>query len=168
MMRWGKAERIDANTTRFSQLVPDSYQVRTHPAGYYLKSARYDGRDVLDEPVYVQPGRGEFSLVLSANGAVVNGEVADNDGPVAGVRTVLIPNDRTRTQLYKVATTDQFGQFEIRDIAPGGYKIFAWQEIEYGFWLDPNVVAEVEALGRRVDVEEGDLVEIDLDAIAAE
>ena len=29
--------------------------------------------------------------------------------------------------------------------------------------IDPNVVAEVEALGRRIDVVEGDLVEIDLD-----
>lgn len=69
---------------------------------------------------------------------------------------MLVPDDRTRKDLYHSVATDQYGVYAITGIAPGRYKIFAWERIDSSAWLDPNVVAEVESQGVRVELEEGD------------
>jgi protocatechuate 3,4-dioxygenase beta subunit len=51
------------------------------------------------------------------------------------------PSRRTQYTLFKEQTTDQYGHFELRGIAPGDYKLFSWEEAESGAWEIPNSCA---------------------------
>lgn len=155
----GAATRVaDNGEFRFGSVAADSYRVRAGnmPSGLYLKSARYAGHDALNEFVRVEEGAGEFEVVLSANGAGVEGRIARDGEGVTGAQVVVIPDDRQRDYLYKSAVTDQNGVFMLTAIAPGRYKVFAWERIEPSAWTDPRVLAEFEDQGVRVEVKEGD------------
>lgn len=78
-----------------------------------------------------------------------------------------MPDDRTRKDLVHSVATDQYGVYGIVGIAPGRYKVFAWERIEFSAWLDPNVVAEVETQGMRVELEEGDAKRVTPELIEA-
>ena len=94
----------------------------------------------------------ELDVVLASDGGQVEGVVSDaNDKPVLGATVVLIPNDaalRTRFDYTRDAVTDQAGHFELKGVAPGEYKLFAWDDIEESSWFDPDVLRGYEAKGK--------------------
>jgi hypothetical protein len=96
-------------------------------------------------------------------GGVINGEGL----PAVGVWVVLVPEGkhRTRLSLYKKAQTDQHGQFLLRGISPGDYKLFSWNEVEFGAWEDPDFLKAFEDKGEKVTVQEGEAKSINLTAI---
>jgi hypothetical protein len=110
----------------------------------------------LNELVRVEEGGGVFEVVLSANGAQLDGQISRDGEGVSGVEVVVIPDDRQRQDLYKSGWTDQYGVFSLTAIAPGRYKVFAWGKIDNYGWLNPDLVADVEDQGVRVEVKEGD------------
>ncbi|HJX94885.1 MAG TPA: hypothetical protein VJ324_04655, partial [Candidatus Acidoferrum sp.] len=66
---------------------------------------------------------------------------------------------------FKQRTTDQYGRFDIRGIAPGDYKLFSWEQVEPNAWEDPDFLKQFEAKGQRVSLQEGDVKSMDLVAI---
>lgn len=154
--------RFEGLTTGLFRLVPSA------STSFYLKSARYEGRDVLTEPVYIQPDGGRFSFTLSTNGGLVSGRALIGDEPASDAQVVLIPDDRQRRDRYRFVVTDQNGQYSISSVAPGGYKLFAWEYIRFNSWHRADVVAEVENDGERIDVEEKDVIEMNLELIERE
>ena len=42
----------------------------------------------------------------------------------------------------------------MRDIAPGDYKLFAWESLDGSEYFDPDFLKQYEVLGRQVHVEE--------------
>jgi len=94
---------------------------------------------------------------------------ADNQ-PLSGATVVLVPEPRRRDQsrLYDEASTDQYGHFQLRGIAPGEYKLFAWEEIERGAYRDPDFLRRHEKRGEVVRLAEGEAKSISLTVIAAE
>ena len=85
-----------------------------------------------------------------------------------GSQVVLIPDQRTdRSELYKVATTDQNGRFTFRGLAPGGYRLYAWESIEANAWYDGDVLSQYQALGRPVRIQESAKEAVDLKIIPA-
>jgi hypothetical protein len=42
------------------------------------------------------------------------------------------------------------------NIAPGEYKLFAWEGVEPGAWMDPEVLRDQDSLGMKVVLIEGD------------
>ena len=75
--------------------------------------------------------------------------------PVAGIQTVLIA-DRYRDQLdaYRTTVADSSGHFTFRGIAPGEYKIFAWEGIDDFAYFDPDFLRAFEQQGRPVSISE--------------
>jgi hypothetical protein len=147
------------------------------PPGYspdfYLKSARLNGEDILEKGFTVGGGsaRGPLEVVLSSASARIEGTVTDeNDLPSAGAVVVLVPEGDRRKQfrLYKDTTTDQYGQFILRGVAPGMYKLFSWKEVETNAWEDPDYLAPFENEGTKVTAEENGRVTTRLRLIAAE
>jgi hypothetical protein len=125
----------------------------------YLKAARANGEDFLEKGLAVGAGsgRGPLEIVLSTAGARIDGSVTDeNDLPSAGAVVTLVPEGDRRKQfrLYMATTTDQHGQFILRGIAPGTYKLFSWKELEDNAWEDPEFLAPFESQGTRVTAEE--------------
>lgn len=108
-----------------------------------------------------------MEIVLSANAARLDGQITRDDEGVPGANVVLIPDDRARKDLYHSTATDQYGVYAITGIAPGRYKVFAWERIDYSAWLDPNVLAAVESQGVRVELEEKDAKRVSPELIEA-
>jgi protocatechuate 3,4-dioxygenase beta subunit len=154
------------------QLARYSLSVYSDSDVYYQKSARLGGQDVLESGLDLTHGvSGTLEVVLSANGGQIEGVVLNaSEQPEAGATVVLVPDQPRRSQirLYKDATTDQYGRFTIAGIAPGGYKLFAWEEVEAGAYEDPDYLKTFEALGEPRTIREGSRESAQLKLIPAE
>jgi protocatechuate 3,4-dioxygenase beta subunit len=146
----------------------DTYRLLTYGESpdCYLKSVRYGASDALEDGFTVQGGSdAALEVTISSQGARVHGTVTHADGlPAAGVWVVLVPDEAHRGQLrlYKKKTTDQYGHFDLRGIAPGNYKLFGWEEVEQGAWEDPDFLKSFEEKGEKMSVQESDSKSIDL------
>lgn len=112
--------------------------------------------------------RGPLEIVLDTGGTRIDGSVTDENGlPFAGAVVALVPDVDRRTQfrLYMDATADQHGQFVLRGIAPGAYKLFSWKEVEDHGWEEPEFLASFESQGTRVIAEENGHIAIRLKLI---
>jgi hypothetical protein len=67
--------------------------------------------------------------------------------------------------LYKSQSTDQYGHFDLRGIAPGDYKLFTWDEVEEGAWEDADFLKPFEEKGEKVRAQEGDSKSVNLTEI---
>ena len=106
---------------------------------------------------------------MSGAGGVVEGSVRiEQDRVFTGAQVVLIPAARRdRRDLYKTASVDQYGRFTIQGIAPGAYKVFAWEDAPSGAYLDPGFVRQYEEMGTSVDIEQGGSVQAQVYLIPA-
>jgi hypothetical protein len=92
------------------------YEVQVYAGGDLIpKSIRSEDADVLQEGLTVtRSGNLPLEIALSNDAANVGGIVQDKDDqPVSGATVVLIPEAklRFRHDLYKEASTDQFGRY---------------------------------------------------------
>jgi protocatechuate 3,4-dioxygenase beta subunit len=166
-------------TVTIEDVSEGNYQVGVggQPPGYspdfYLKSARANGEDILEKGLTVGPGsaRGPLEIVLSSMSTRIEGTVTDeNDLPSAGAVVALVPelDRRKQFRLYEDTTTDQYGQFILRGVAPGMYKLFSWKEVENNAWEDPEFLALFESQGTKVTAEENGHINIRLKLIPTE
>jgi len=70
--------------------------------------------------------------------------------------------------LYQSVVTDASGHFKIGGVAPGDYKLFAWDNLEPYAYFDPVVLDKVETRGRPVHIAESSNQTVNLSVIAAE
>jgi len=135
----------------------------------YIKDVQYGGTSALEDGFTVNRAAvGTLEITISSRGARIQGAVADSDGlSAAGVHVVLVPDRSRRMQyrLYETQTTDQYGHFELRGIAPGDYQLFSWEDAESGAWEDPEFLKPFEEKGEAVSLKEGDQKTINLTAI---
>jgi protocatechuate 3,4-dioxygenase beta subunit len=135
----------------------------------YIKDVRYAGSSALEDGFTVARGvTASLEITISSHGASLQGNVTDADGlPATGVWAVLVPSAPRRAQnrLYKMQTTDQYGHFILRGIAPGDYPLFSWDEVEDGAWEDADFLKPFEEKGEKVTVQEGDSKSVNLTTI---
>lgn len=153
-------------------VLPGQYRVTVPPGqDFFVKELRYDRLDALNNSVEVSrrnSDSGTMEVVVSRNVGQIDGVIADDRmQPVPGVQAVLIPDSRTRTDLYKTATTDQNGQFIMRGVTPGDYKLFAWEALENYGYFDPDVLRRSEASGKAVRVAESSKLAVEAKIIPA-
>jgi len=156
----------------FANVRPGSYRIHflNAPGGsYYLQSTQTP--DILEVGITVsdQPLR-NLDLMLSSDAARVEGTVQQDQQPAAGVTVVLVPDGARRAQIsyFHQTTTDRQGRFVLEGVAPGGYKLFAWQTIERGAYADPEFLQLFEDQGTAVNLKEGASVTTQLDLIPTE
>ncbi|MGD0301711.1 MAG: hypothetical protein ABSE86_31935, partial [Bryobacteraceae bacterium] len=75
------------------------------------------------------------------------------------------PRSPTR---YKTTDTDQNGHFVIKGLAPGEYKIYAWEDLEQGAEQDPDFMKPHESDGEKVSIKERAHETVQLKLIPAE
>jgi 5-hydroxyisourate hydrolase-like protein (transthyretin family) len=158
-------------TFRFEAVIPGEYRVAMNglPPEYYLKDARYNGVDVLNQPMqFVAGDTGTLDVVVSSGAVQIEGTVIDDKiQPAAGVSVVLVPDQhRDRTELYRNATTDTSGKYQLRGVPPGDYKLFAWDTMDQFAWFDVEVVKRDESMGKPVHVLESSNQSFDLKIIS--
>jgi len=136
---------------------------------FYVKSASLGDKDVLDSGIDAARGvTGALEVVLSSGGQVEGVVLNAEDQPATGAAVVLVPGQRSLWRLYKENTTDQYGRFHIKGIAPGDYKLFAWDDVETGEYEDPEFLKGFESLGESVSIREGRHESKQLKLIASE
>lgn len=145
-------------TFSIPRITPGDYRLVVSGTGttLYVKQARLGQTDVLSGVTISEPLNGNLEIVLRMNPGQVTGNVVDATlRPIGGVQAVLVPEQsRGRQDLYKTAVTDQEGRFTFRGIAPGDYRIFAWEDIEPFSYFDPAVIKQYEAAGKLVHIQE--------------
>lgn len=153
------------------QLKPDgSFDIKKVPPGkyrvtfnsetpasraYYVKSVGVGGQDVTASGFSVSGGTWSLDVVLSSDGATLEGVVTDDkDKPVSDAVIVALPEgeNRKRRELFKKISADQHGHFVLRGMRPGGYTILALDELEDDY-RDPDVMKPFEDRGQTVHLE---------------
>jgi hypothetical protein len=153
-MTIGSGVKSDGSFTLVNT-VPDVYTVNlTGVSGnVYVKSIRLGDQDVLANGANLGQAAGALlEIVLSPSGGQIEGTV--QDAPNATV--VAVPDARRRDQphLFKNTTADASGHFSMQGLAPGEYKLFAWQDPEPSAWLDPDFLRPYENSSTTVSIKE--------------
>jgi beta-lactamase regulating signal transducer with metallopeptidase domain len=130
------------------------------PETIYVADVRQGARSVFDSGFEVTSKTPDpIQVLLSSGAATVEGTVVDAVAkPIAGATVVLAPpeNRRQNRLLFHQAVTDKNGRFSLRNVAPGGYKLFAWQQqLPKSTWFNSGFMSRYEASGRPLTVSQG-------------
>ncbi len=145
---------------RFDEIVPGIWDIGVEPLppGSYIRSMMLGQKDVLTDDMTLKPGAREpLEMVLSMDGAIINGEVLEN-GKAAGRSMVLLApfgSFDNVLSFYQSVMSDENGRFEFKSVTPGRYKIHAFDRMEPGEYEDPNFLKPYAAVGEAFDVPDG-------------
>jgi hypothetical protein len=152
------------------QVQPGTYRLSLNPLpspDHYIKAITLGQTDALRDGLTLDrtPDM-PVEVLISANGGRIEGSVRDKDGkPSVSTQVILVPNERTQADRFRVSATDTNGHFTVRGIYPGEYKLFAWDGLEAGAYRDPDVVRRYEELGVRAAILEGSNPNVELRVI---
>jgi hypothetical protein len=113
------------------------------PAGMYVDNVRQNGTSVLDSgfDVGVEPPT-PLQIAVKFGAGSVEGTAKP------GAIVALIPTgNRENHALYFGGTADAMGTFTLRSVAPGEYKIFAWESAPPGAYLNADFLKRYEDSG---------------------
>lgn len=135
-MGYGEAQANHEGEFRLTAISPDLSDIRVTnlPSGYFVKSVIFRGREVSDSGIELGLAASEkIDIVISPNGATLEGTVSDEEGePSQGAIVVLVPDPEHRQlkSRYYTATAGQNGRFTASGIQPGEYTVVAWDSAE--------------------------------------
>jgi len=137
-------ERLDGTGGTFGAGVTDGkFEIAAMPSGtyqilavglqptMYLKSVQYNSQEAPTGSVAIGPEGGQISLLIGTDAGILTGTVQTESGdPAASVDITVAPDDSLsqRADLVKTGATDSKGSFQIRGLAPGNYKVYAWED----------------------------------------
>jgi len=138
----------------------------------YIADVRQGEKSIYDSgTIMVGSSSAEpVEIVLASPSATIAGNVQAADGkPAAGIQVVLMPNGPRRQNplLYKRAVSGADGQFTLPSLAPGAYKIFAWENLPSGAELNAEFMKAFEESGVAVTIEAGAQLKIQVPVIPA-
>jgi hypothetical protein len=129
----------------------------------YIVSARLGGADILEKGFTLRgESPGPMDITVSGLGGRIVGVVRSPQNEIVpSGRVVLVPEAalRGRSDLFKVATLDQYGRFNIQGITPGRYKLFAWDDVPIGAYFDSEFLRPFEDQAKPVTVEKNDYIQ---------
>jgi hypothetical protein len=157
-------------TFTLKNIMPQKYRISVYPldGDAYLKQVVIGDKETVDGRVDFSSGidATQIKVVVSINGAHIEGSVKyDKQQTTPRATVVLVPSPTDATPRYKSASTDQNGHFVLRGIAPGKYKLYAFDQIDSGAFYDVDYMKPFDGKGETVDVSEGDRLTRDLTLI---
>lgn len=157
----GAAATKEDGAFTINNVEPGVYTVNVNtPPDLFVKSVRCGNADVGASGVDLSGGAPcDLSITLSSNGGEIDGKVdlGDQTAPDLMMITLVPAGSRKDDSLFKTAITKPDGAFDIRTIAPGSYKVYAWaipvdqNELRY----NPDFFKPYESLGQSVQISEG-------------
>jgi hypothetical protein len=138
-------------------------------SSYYVRSLRFAGRDIFNGPFeFTGEGSGTIDVTVRGGAGRITGRVIDRGSqPVAGIRVMAIPVQRSRTFEYRTVVTDRNGRYSMTGVIPGDYQMFSWEAIDSGAHYDPDFLKQYEAQGRTVHLAESSIQNVDVTVISA-
>jgi hypothetical protein len=170
-MGYGEAQPNPQGEFLLTAISPDLSDVRVSnlPSGYFVKSVVVSGHEASESGIELGLGGSHrVDIVISPNGATLEGNVADEeDKPSAGAIVVLVP-DPAHRQLksrYYTATADQNGHFIALGIHPGEYTVVAWDSAESLDYAAPDTLEVADKQGQTLKLEGGGRTVVELKAL---
>jgi hypothetical protein len=164
---------IDSDGT-FSliEVAPVAYAliVNANIQGKYVKSIRFADRDIADGQLDLShQGEGKLEIVLASDVGTLLGGVQTSSGePAVGALVTLAPKQESRIDLFKVIPVDPNGNFSLKDVAPGEYTAFAWQDVDVSMAQSADFRKPFESKGVAVSISPSGQVSIQLKLISAD
>jgi hypothetical protein len=151
---------------KLTDVAQDRYHlnVMNIPEPGYLRSARFGTEETLKRGLQVT-GPGTLELVIGTDAGAIHGLVQQGDTPLAGGYVILLPDPATPESGYlrKTATTDQNGRYELKGVAPGSYRLYAFPEAQYV--ADMGAFKPLEEKSAKVTVRENGREQVDVKVI---
>ncbi|MBN9662994.1 MAG: carboxypeptidase regulatory-like domain-containing protein [Acidobacteria bacterium] len=134
------------------------------PSGGYLKSMKLGQTDVLTNGMVIAPDtKDSLEIVISTRAAQLRGHVENS---FASIVLAAPQGERASVpSFYLPAGVDENGDFQFRNLAPGSYRIYAFEAMQPGAWRDPEFLKNYAGLGTPVELAEGPGPEIKVTAI---
>jgi hypothetical protein len=155
---------INADATgsfAFKSLVEGMYRISvTPPPDTFVSEIRHGDRSILadglvrisgDKP----PG---LEVILAPNAGSVSGSVTHPPGKTGADTIVVAVPDvalRKNAALFRTARPEDSGAFSLTNLAPGRYKLFAWESALETVWTNAEFLARHEDEGVSVTVTAG-------------
>jgi len=151
-----EATRVQVTANAKVRLKPGKYQasLQGSPAGVHILQILSKDGTLLPGPIEVAENS-TFQVVLGEGGSIVSGIVRDKLGqPVADAVIALVPDAPLDSvdHLYRKTVSDVTGAFELADIVPGSYRIFAWQELQGAAYKNVDFLREYETQARSISI----------------
>ncbi len=114
------------------------YRVEVIPlSGGFVKSVIFDGVECIDSGIDLSGGAGDsrLQIVVSMNTGQISGTVTNPDGSAPSRAEVTLVPDGSATALYRwelnlFTWTGTGGQFIVRNVVPGTYRVYAWERLD--------------------------------------
>jgi len=152
----------DDGTFTLENVSPDAYRLSFMglPDGFYVKRIQLGESESDGDTWDVSAGVARpVTVVLSPNAGQITGTVQNSKTQQAapGAVVALIPQESERqgqSVFYKQTGANQFGSFTFKNVIPGDYKVFAWEDLEPGAYYDPEFMKPLDAKGEKLTIQE--------------
>jgi protocatechuate 3,4-dioxygenase beta subunit len=166
---------VEANGTfAVSSVPPGRFRIAAVsglPQDFYIADVRQNAMSVFDSGFDVESRTPDpIEILVSNGGGVVDGIV--EDGPtktVAGAVVALVPESKRfeNRALFASTTSDASGRFLFRGVAPGDYRLFAWESTPPNAYQNAGFIRKHESKARIVHVGQGASAHAELTIIPA-
>jgi hypothetical protein len=132
------------------------------PAGWWLRSAVVNGRDLLDGPIDLQPGQlvPDIVFTFSDRHSELSGTLTTSAGKAASDYFIIVcPVDASLwmrgSRRVKSLRPGSDGTFSVKDLPAGDYVIVALTDVAPGDWNDPRWLASIAPAGAPITIADG-------------
>ena len=143
------------------------------PDGWVVKSAQYEGRDILDTPIEMRSGEAwsGVQVIITDRVSTVAGHVSDEKRrPAVDGTIVVFAVDAGKwtdgSRYVRSMRTDQGGSWLIKGLPPGDYFAIALDYVEDGMWNDPDYLGSLQPGALKFAIGEGEAQTLSLKLVA--
>ncbi len=136
--------------------------------GLYLKRVMAGADEIPPgDRITIPPGfTGPLSVLLSPNGGRIDGVASTPGGdPAPNAAVTLLPLDMSGMTSLNWNPTERDGSYSLSGVAPGEYRLFAWDATEGVPFQNAEFIRRFETRGKRIVIREGDALNVNLEAI---
>lgn len=177
---WGTTAVKQDGSFVVEDLDPGKYDLQLWPLpeGTYIKSVQLGQQEMLGKELdFTQGVSGELLITLSYGVAEVDGMVqmpeqetnaSASNRPATAASIVLVPEElRPDGSGFEYGNTTQTGTFSIKNVAPGRYRAYAFEELKRDQMDNPDFLKQIESKGVEVELRENDKKQVQLTLIPA-
>lgn len=172
--------QVNKDGTFKVQVAPGSklYHVALSAAGgglenWFTSKVLIGNRDVLESGFRLsEAGAGPIEVVISSNGATVEGTAMDGDKkPFPDAAIFAVPADpklRKRPDLIQKTTADQQGRFKLLGVRPGDYTLVAVEDPDQQPYLEDTFNKQHSTEVQKLTLEAGKTQKVELHTISVD